>query len=106
VIARVSNIALVSIGGLLTKASGQAAADFVGASRLVSCESRDSNGAVQYPFGQGVVGQLLYDARDNMSAMLMNPDRPAFASKDPRRGTDKEVRAAFDGFAAYSAPTP
>ena len=36
-----------------------------------------------------------------MSAMLRKPDRPPFASHDLRRGTDTEVRAAFDGFIAY-----
>ena len=36
-----------------------------------------------------------------MSAMLMKPDRPLFASQDLCRGTDAEVRAAFDGFIAY-----
>jgi lipocalin-like protein len=82
------------------KAKSRATA-FVGAWKLVSYESRDNLGTVQYPLGQGLVGQLLYDGRGNMSAMLMRPDRPAFDSKDPLRGTDAEVRAAFTGFTAY-----
>jgi len=77
------------------------AAAFVGAWRLVSLESRDSTGAVELPLGQGVVGQLLYDAAGNMSAIIMKPERPPFASRDLRRGTDTEVRAAFEGFNAY-----
>jgi lipocalin-like protein len=101
VIPRVCCIAIMSMGALATMASGQAGAAFVGTWRLVSYESRDSAGAVQYPFGQGVVGQLSYDAGGKMSAMLMKPDRPLFASQDLRRGTDVEVRAAFDGFIAY-----
>ena len=32
---------------------------------------------------------------------LMNPDRPNFASVDPRHASDAEVRAAFDGDLAY-----
>jgi Lipocalin-like domain len=78
-----------------------AAADFVGAWRLVSFESRDGEGRVHRPLGEDVVGQLLYDAHGNMSAILMRPDRPRFASEDLQRGTDAEVRAAFDGFLAY-----
>ena len=73
----------------------------VGAWRLVSYESRDNTGAVHYPFGQGAIGRLLYDAHGNVSAMLMKSDRPPFASQDPLRGTDAEVRAAFHGFSAY-----
>ncbi len=64
------------MSGFLTKALRQAAADFVGAWRLVSYESRDTTGAVEYTLGHGVVGQLLCDAGGNMSAMLMKPDRP------------------------------
>ncbi|MDE3155039.1 MAG: lipocalin-like domain-containing protein [Acidobacteriota bacterium] len=78
-----------------------AAVEFVGAWRLISFESRDSGGRVHHPLGEDVVGQLLYDASGNMSAILMRPDRPRFASEDLRRGTDAEVRAAFDGFVAY-----
>ena len=74
---------------------------FVGFWRLVSYESRDTAGTVAYPLGHGTVGLLAYDDLGNMSAMLMKPDRPAFVSSDPHRGTDAEVRAAFEGFAGY-----
>jgi lipocalin-like protein len=86
---------------LPTISAAQAAAMLVGTWRLVSFESRDSAGAVQYPLGQGAIGQLSYDASGNMSAILMKPDRPPFASQDMRRGTDSEVRDAFEGFVAY-----
>ena len=46
-------------------------------------------------------GQLIYDAGGNMSAHVMRSDRPFFAADDPGRGTDAEVRAAFDGHASY-----
>ncbi len=81
--------------------SKTSAADFVGAWTLVSLEFRDGEGRVQHPWGTGVIGQLRYDAHGNMSAILMRPDRPRFASEDLQRGTDAEVRAAFDGFLAY-----
>jgi hypothetical protein len=105
VMALVTQVALSSMLAFPGTAVGQSAPNFVGAWRLVSYESRDSAGGVQYPLGQGAVGQLLFDANGHMSAMLMKPDRPLFASHDLHRGTDAEVRAAFDGFIAYFGPT-
>ena len=43
----------------------------------------------------------MYDAGGNMSAHVMRNDRSLFAANDPSRGTDAEVRAAFDGHASY-----
>jgi hypothetical protein len=80
---------------------GQSAPNFVGSWRLISYESRDSGGGLQYPFGQDAVGQLLFDASGHMSAILMKPNRPPFAAHDLHRGTDPEVRAAFDGVIGY-----
>jgi len=101
VMALVTQVALSSMLAFPGTAVGQSAPNLVGAWRLVSYESRDSAGGFQYPFGQGAVGQLLFDANGHMSAMLMKPDRPPFASHALHRGTDAEVRAAFDGFIAY-----
>src|SRR5262245_650538 len=36
-----------------------------------------------------------------MSAHVMRKDRPLFAANDSARGTDAEVRAAFDGYTSY-----
>lgn len=79
----------------------EAAFEFVGAWRLLSCEARDSRGQVQYPFGERATGQLFYDGAGNMSAQLMKADRTRFAARDPARGTDAEVRDAFAGYVAY-----
>jgi len=68
---------------------------------LVSYEARDSKGQVHYPFGAQVSGQLIYDSAGSMSAHVMRNDRPLFATKDPARGTDVEVRAAFEGYFSY-----
>lgn len=73
----------------------------VGTWRLVKFEARDSSGKQQYPLGEDVSGQLIYDAAGNMSAHVMRNDRLAFAADDPARGTDAEVRAAFDSHASY-----
>lgn len=82
-------------------ASGEMASRFVGAWRLLACETRNSRGQVQFPFGDKPTGQLLYDASGNMSAQLMKTARARFASRDPALGTDAEVRDAFDGYIAY-----
>jgi Lipocalin-like domain len=74
---------------------------FVGTWRLVSMESRDEAGHVQYPLGRDVAGQLSYDADGNVSAVVARADMPPFASDDLRRGTDAEVRTAFEGFLGY-----
>jgi hypothetical protein len=85
----------------MTDPSREIASRFVGAWRLLSCETRNANGHVQYPFGERPAGQLVYDASGNMSAQLMREHRPRFASKDPARGTDDEVREAFGGYIGY-----
>lgn len=79
----------------------QIAAMFTGAWRLLSCETRDSNGQVQFPFGERPGGQLLYDGAGNMSAQLGKTNRARFAGRDPALATDAELRDAFDGYIAY-----
>jgi hypothetical protein len=74
---------------------------FVGTWRLVSFESRDEDGNVEYPFGRDVAGQLSYDANGNMSALVARANVPPFASADLQGGTDAEVRAAVEGFVGY-----
>jgi hypothetical protein len=73
----------------------------VGTWRLVSLESRTTGGEIRYQLGRAARGQLLYDAAGHMSAQLMDPERPQFASGDLARGSDAEVRAAMVGYIAY-----
>jgi hypothetical protein len=75
--------------------------DFVGTWSLVSYEARDSQGQIQHPLGEHVSGQLVYDSAGNMSAHVMRNDRTLFAAHDALRGTDAEVRAAFEGYTSY-----
>src|SRR5258708_2963792 len=82
-------------------AQSQSVPSLLGTWRLVSFEARDSKGQLQYPLGEHVSGLLMYDAGGNMSANVMRNDRALFAANDPGRGTDAEVRAAFDGHASY-----
>ena len=82
-------------------AHSQPAPSLLGTWRLVSYEARDSTGQVQYPLGENVLGLLVYDGAGNMSAHVMRNDRAFFAAKDPARGTDAELRAAFEDYASY-----
>jgi hypothetical protein len=95
-------LALVIIGLPVPVASrAQPVPSFAGSWQLVSYESRDSAGKVEYPWGKDAIGRLSYDAGNNMAAQIMRRGQPPFASQDLHRGTDAEVRAAFDGFIAY-----
>lgn len=73
----------------------------VGTWKPVSFELRSSSGEVTYPYGRDPFGMLIYDSTGNMSVLLMRRDRPEFASNDPLGGTPDEIKAAFEGFAAY-----
>jgi len=44
---------------------------------------------------------IMYDTNGHMSAQIMRPDRPAFASGDQLEGTPMEIKSAFEGFVAY-----
>ena len=85
---------------------------FTGIWQLASFEFRLADGIVVHPMGEGVNGILIYDASGFMALQLMEPDRPKFQSGDWLRGTDEEVRAAFEGCMAYfgtyeiSSPKP
>jgi hypothetical protein len=84
-----------------TMAKSQRPPNLVGTWRLVSLKARDSKGRLQYPLGESVSGLLVYDKRGNMAAHVMKNDRPLFAINDAARGTDVEVRAAFEGYDSY-----
>ena len=69
--------------------------------RLVSWETRNSDGAVSRPYGKNPIGQIMYDPRGHMSAAIMRRDRPKFAVPDKFRGEAAEIKSAFDGFECY-----
>lgn len=73
----------------------------IGTWELVAFESRDSAGKTTYPLGRRPKGILLYDRALRVIVQLFDPDRPRFASGDRARGTNAEVRAAFNGSFAY-----
>lgn len=82
--------------------SSDMAAKLVGVWKLVSLEAQDPSGRTTgYPFGRKAQGRLIYEANGRMAVQLMNPDRPKFAANDLLLTSEAEVRAAFDGYAAY-----
>ena len=74
---------------------------FAGVWRLVSAVATDERGNSRAPYGPQPRGRLIYGPGDRMAAQLGDPRRPRFASPDPTRATDAELRAAFEGYSAY-----
>jgi Lipocalin-like domain len=54
----------------------------LGTWRLISWEERKAGLEVSYLLGADAVGQISYDAVGRMSAKLMRPNQPNFASED------------------------
>ena len=86
---------------LLIEQPGSAESRFVGIWKLVSLESRSTDGEVTKPFGDHPLGRITYDSNGNMSAFAFRPDRPHFASGDLFNGTPEETQGAFDGLVSY-----
>lgn len=74
----------------------------VGRWELVSAKAERSDGAVTDLYGPSPIGFIRYDSAGYMEVMLGRPDRPRFASGDQRRGTDTEVRAAYENLVAFA----
>ncbi len=73
----------------------------LGAWRLVSCEIRDSEGNVNYPYGKDAGGLLMYTHDGYMSGTLTRPNRPHFGSGDILGGTIEEQALAAQTYLAY-----
>lgn len=69
--------------------------------RLVSGEFRSSDNIVTFPWGKNPEGQIIYTENGYVAAQIMAPNRPRFVSRDHMKGTEIEVRAAFEGYQAY-----
>lgn len=77
----------------------------IGAWELVSYVERPIDGGPErHPLGEQVRGLIIYTPDGYMSAQLMAPDRPAFASGDWFDASDEELRAEATGYIAYSGP--
>ena len=77
----------------------------IGAWNLVSYVEKPVDGSAPfYPMGEKPEGMIMYTPDGYMSAQLMRPGRPPFASGDWFRGTEAEVRAEAMGYIAYCGP--
>jgi hypothetical protein len=82
--------------------AGGLADRLVGTWRVVRYVDTEPSGKVIYPFGKKPRGYFVYDPTGHLSVQIMRtPAQPNFASGDDDKGTDAEVRAAYDGFVAY-----
>jgi hypothetical protein len=80
----------------------QSATELIGTWRLISWQTRRSDGTVRQPFGTEPFGVLTYDASGRMAGQMMRSDRPRFLSTDWAGGTPEEIKQAFAGYVAYS----
>jgi hypothetical protein len=76
----------------------------VGTWRLLSFESRRSDGRVDQPFGPDAGGLIIYAPDGWMSAALWQAGRRPFAAGDQTRGTPEETAAAIATYVAYTGP--
>ena len=74
---------------------------FTGTWRLLACEGRWTDGRISHPYGQSPSGQLMYDGKGRFSGQIMTKERPSFVTGNLLKGSDEEVRAAFEGYVAY-----
>lgn len=74
---------------------------FTGTWRLLACEGQWSDGRVTRPYGDEPGGLLVYDGQGRFSGQIMARGRPAFTAGNLLKGSDAEVRAAFEGYLAY-----
>jgi len=73
----------------------------VGAWRLVSCETRADDGAVDYPLGRDAVGLLIYTGDGHMSVSIARSSRGPFAAGDLLGGTGEEKARAVESYVSY-----
>jgi hypothetical protein len=81
--------------------AGGLADKLVGTWRVVRFVDINPSGKVTYPFGQKPRGYVVYDPTGHLSVQIMRvPAQPTFVAGDDDKGTDAEVRGAYDGFVA------
>ncbi|MBT8358139.1 MAG: lipocalin-like domain-containing protein [Deltaproteobacteria bacterium] len=82
----------------------QALVPIIGAWKLISFEIQMADSEVSYPFGENAQGSIIYTETGLVSAQVMLPGRPLFASGDMMQGTTEEIEANYKGFISYYGP--
>lgn len=76
----------------------------IGIWSLVSYEVTDNEGNKTFPMGEDCKGFIMYHPEGYMSAQMMSPGRPAYASGALHTGSQEEMAAAAQGYLAYCGP--
>lgn len=73
----------------------------LGVWRLVTWEIPTSTGTTTYPLGPNAIGQIMYDTVGRVSAQLVQPDQPRFASEDWLQARTEEKAEAWSAYFGY-----
>lgn len=77
-------------------------ASLVGTWRIERMTDTGADGQMRYPYGEHPKGYIVYDPTGHLHVQVMRtPPTPPFASGDDAKGSDAEVRAAYQGYVAY-----
>ena len=95
--------ALLALSMSLSSLAADAAASLVGTWRVERVTDTDTEtGKVVHPYGEHPKGYIIYGPTGHLQVQIMRtPAARPFASGDDAKGTDAEVRAAYDGYVAY-----
>ncbi|WP_368564965.1 lipocalin-like domain-containing protein [Pseudoxanthomonas sp. UTMC 1351] len=78
------------------------ASRLVGTWQVMEVVDTDPAGKVSHPYGEHPKGYIVYDPTGHLHVQLMRtPATPPFDAGDDAKGTEQEVRAAYDGYVAY-----
>ena len=69
--------------------------------RLLECYGKWTDGRITYPYGENPEGQLMYDLQGSFSGQISGSGRPAFQTGNLLKGTEEEIKKAFEGYIAY-----
>jgi hypothetical protein len=83
------------------RTSQQIANDLIGAWTLVSWFEIKKDGGIEYPLGEGAIGQLIYSADGHVSAQLASKDTQPFRQEDWRKASGDESATAWKSYFAY-----
>ena len=84
-----------------TPKAAAAAKALTGTWEVLRYENKKPDGSVDRPYGPHPKGYFIYDPTGHLSIQFMRtPATPRFAAGDDK-GTDAEVRGAFDGYIGY-----
>nr|WP_285222327.1 MULTISPECIES: lipocalin-like domain-containing protein [unclassified Lysobacter] len=81
--------------------SGSLGSRLVGTWQVMELVDTDRAGKAVRPYGEHPLGYIVYDATGHLHVQVMRtPATPPFADGD-QKGSDREVRGAYDGYIAY-----